>query len=446
MQEEGLKVLKAEVTNFKNITHKTIEFDGKSAMVLGKNGAGKSSLLQALTCAINSNMIPSKAIKDGEETASTLLKVGGVLDGEYQEFNIDMYFSGANQRGKLVISDKDGGKIPGGKKMVESIVGNVGFNILEFIDLGLTKDGKVSEPGVRQQIEVLKQFLPVEVQKLLMDLDSEKKEVFSFRAEINKDIKSNEAKLKNSEMDPSDIEKYSEKLDNTKTVEAMAKIGEDVSKYDQVVNAVETKVLKLNAIDEEVIRLNNLVGNLLKEREEVFDAVTKCNAWIVKKGERPSMGSLQEELETIGKHNEMHTKVVELKGFSESVRMLTVDSEGKTERLKQIDISKKNVFVENPLPVKGLSFDENEILYKGLPFNENQHPSSTIIGIGLTIAMAMNPNLRLLIIKDGSLLDQKTLNYILTLVEGKGYQVFIEMVDNTGESDVTINFIETTEK
>ena len=42
MQEEGLKVIRVEVNNFKNIIHKVVEFDGKSAMVLGKNGAGKS--------------------------------------------------------------------------------------------------------------------------------------------------------------------------------------------------------------------------------------------------------------------------------------------------------------------------------------------------------------------------------------------------------------------
>ena len=176
--------------------------------------------------------------------------------------------------------------------------------------------------------------------------------------------------------------------------------------------------------------------------EEISKDIKKGGEWIEKKGARPSMEVLTTKMEEIRIHNENHAKVVELKGFSEKVRSLNENSEAKSERLKKIEEEKKQIFTKNPLPVKGLTFDDKEILYKGLPFNENQHPSSTIIGVGLTIAMAMNPNLRLLIIKDGSLLDQKTLNYILGLVEKKGYQVFIEMVDQAGEMDVTVNFVE----
>jgi len=55
--------------------------------------------------------------------------------------------------------------------------------------------------------------------------------------------------------------------------------------------------------------------------------------------------------------------------------------------------------------------------------------------------MAMNPNLRLMVIKDGSLLDKKTLEYILKICESKGYQLLIEMVDRDG-GDLSIEFVE----
>jgi len=439
--KEGLKILSAEVENFKNINHKVVEFEGRSAIILGKNGSGKSSLIQALTCAIDSNMIPSKAIKEGEETASALVKIGGVLGGEYQEYNIDMYFSEKDQKGKLVVSDKDGGKIPGGKSMVKSIVGNVGFDILEFINLGLTKDGKVSVPGVKEQIEVLLQFLPAEIQKKLMELDAEKKAVYDERTEINKDIKSNEAKLKDAQMDPEEIEKYSDKLDDTEVKKKMSEIGEAISNYDRIKNGVDSKREEKENADAYIESLELELKKKKADRDILSEEIAKGNGWL-KKNERPSMELLSTELERINTHNETVKKVVEMKEFDKNVKDLTVKSEEKTSRYKQIDVDKLEIFKDNPLPVKGLTFSEDEILYNGLPFNENQHPSSTIIGVGLTVAMAMNPNLKLLIIRDGSLLDQKTLNYILKLIEKKGYQVFIEMVDQSGEKDVTVNFIE----
>lgn len=441
MQEEGLKILSGEITNFKNISQKIVEFNGRSAMIVGKNGGGKSSLIQALTCAVDAKMIPSRPIKEGEQSASTLVKVGGVLDGEYQEFNIDMYFNEAHGRGKLVISDKDGGAIPGGKSMVKSIVGNVGFDILEFIDLGLTKEGKVSTPGVKDQIKTLLQFLPMESQKKLMNLDIEKKEAYDSRTEINKDIKSNELKLRDCAIDPDDIDKYSEKKDDTSIIKDMSAIGDSISTYDRVFNGIETKELKETALEKRIEALMKEMNSCEEELTEVSAEIEKGRAWLEKR-ERPSMEALTTQLEKVSEHNVQHAKIVELKGFSEKARTLAVDAEAKSDRLKKIESEKKEVFSETPLPVKGLTFDENEILYKGLPFNENQHPSSTIIAVGIQIAMAMNPNLKLLIIKDGSLLDQKILNYILKLVDKKGYQVFVEMVDHTGEMDVTVDFIE----
>lgn len=441
MKNEGLKLIKAEISNFKNITHKSVDFGGKSAIIVGANGVGKSSLIQALLSPVNSKMVPAKAIKNGEEKASIELKLGGTLNGEEQVYNIAMYFSEKNQKGRIVITDEDGGNIPGAKSMVDSIVGNIGFDILEFIGLGLTPEGKPSKSGVKQQIEILKQFLPVEAQKNLHNLDIEKATIYDNRTEINKDIKSNELKLKNMEMDPELIEKYSERLDDTDVKAKMSKIGDEVSKYDQVVSGLNMKKDRKNYVDEEIIKLQKKLEDFQTEQKELSEHIEKGNKWLEGR-ERPSMDALSKELEEINNHNDMHKKVLECKEFHKNVSDLKGEADGITERLGAIEIEKKGVFTANPLPVKDLSFTEDEIQYKGLPFNENQHPSSTIIGVGLKIAMAMNPNLRLLVIKDGSLLDKKVLNYILKMVESKGYQVFIEMVDYSGEKDLTIEFVE----
>lgn len=441
MKKDGLKLLNAEIKNFKNIDHKSVDFGGKSALIIGANRKGKSSLIQALMSPVNSKMLPSKPIKEGEDTASIELVIGGSIAGNEVVYHIDMYFSEKDQKGRLVITDGDGGKIPGGKSMVDSIVGNIGFDILEFIDLGLTKDGKVSKPGVISQIEVLKGFMPVEARKMLMALDNETKTVYDERSEINRDVKSNEAKLKDSDMDPAEIEKYSAKKDDADVKKRMNDIGEAISQFDKITNGVASKKAEVEKLFMEIEELSKLLETKKESLKTLDVDVTKGEKWLKDKV-RPSMESLTVELEEIQKHNDIVKLVAEREVFVKNVREFTEASEKKTKRLDTIKSEKAKIFTENPLPVKGLEFTEEEILYDGLPFNENQHPSSTIIGIGIKVAMAMNPNLKLLVIKDGSLLDKKTLNFILKIVEKEDYQLFIEMVDFEGEKDLTVEFIE----
>jgi hypothetical protein len=55
--------------------------------------------------------------------------------------------------------------------------------------------------------------------------------------------------------------------------------------------------------------------------------------------------------------------------------------------------------------------------------------------------MAMNPNLRVMIIKDGSLLDKETLNKIINIADKRGYYLLIEVVDSEQE-DLELRFVE----
>jgi hypothetical protein len=56
----------------------------------------------------------------------------------------------------------------------------------------------------------------------------------------------------------------------------------------------------------------------------------------------------------------------------------------------------------------------------------------------MSIAMALNPNLRVIMIKEGSLLDQKNLELVKQMVKDRDYQLWIEKVDDTGKLGIVI--------
>src|SRR5262245_27514678 len=100
---EGLKILHGEIINFKNISHKEIDFGGKSFMVIGANDKGKSSLIQAILCSLNSSYKPLEPLKKGEERGSVSVKLGGQLHGKDVEYTVEMFFTEENQKGRLVL-------------------------------------------------------------------------------------------------------------------------------------------------------------------------------------------------------------------------------------------------------------------------------------------------------------------------------------------------------
>ena len=86
IQHEGLKSLSLDIDNFKSIDKMIVEIGGRSLLIIGKNGAGKSSFIQAMMSPLNSKMLPSEPIKKGQERAKISHKIGGVLNGQYEEY------------------------------------------------------------------------------------------------------------------------------------------------------------------------------------------------------------------------------------------------------------------------------------------------------------------------------------------------------------------------
>jgi DNA repair exonuclease SbcCD ATPase subunit len=438
-KEEGIKVLSLVVENFKNIEKTEVDFAGRSATIIGKNGAGKSSLIQAICSPIDSNYIPAKPVKKGEERGSIELTIGGSLHGEEETYTLGLHFSEKHKKGRITVTNGEGEKVNGGKQFISDIVGNIGFDIQEFIKLGVTSSGSISKPGTQEQIEILKKLMPKDVLKQMHDLDKEFKDVYEARADVNRDISHAKSKLEGHDFSQDELERYNEVVDTDGIVSKMTNIEKELEKYNKVFSTVDSLLDSIPLKQERLALLEEKVEALHAEITADIDKLDKGEVWLGKKT-KPSIEAMNIELSNANIHNNKVKEVKSLQDSQIAIRLLQENSEANTERLDKIKREKKQIFTSSPLPVKGLTFDEEGIYFKGLPFVEGQHPSSTIISIGAKIGMALNPNLRMLVIKDGSLLDKKTLKWLVTQCEKENYQLFVEMVADNEE--VEIEFIE----
>ena len=107
-----------------------------------------------------------------------------------------------------------------------------------------------------------------------------------------------------------------------------------------------------------------------------------------------------------------------------------------TEGLEALDKTKAKALEAATFPVVGLGFDDTGVTYQGVPFS--QASSAEQIRVSVAMAMAMNPKLRVLRIKDGSLLDAETLEALRAQVAENDFQLWLEVVTTSTEGGAVI--------
>jgi predicted ATP-dependent endonuclease of OLD family len=84
----------------------------------------------------------------------------------------------------------------------------------------------------------------------------------------------------------------------------------------------------------------------------------------------------------------------------------------------------------------GISFDEFGVLLNGLPFT--QASTGEQLRVSVAVGMALNPRLRVIFIRDGSLIDDAGLALIAELAQKNDYQVWLETVHSKDPTAVVI--------
>lgn len=445
---EGLTFTHIDITNFKNISKTVVDIGGQSILVLGKNGSGKSSLIQALMSPLDTKVRPSKPIKEGEERSSISVTLAGNMGGEPKEYILDLYFTPGDQKGRLVITNKDGETVKSPATFIKSLIGNVSFDVTKW--LGESKEKKLATlkmlTGCSAQIDGIN----VEIKEL-----KDKKKLKNQRVE---DL---QAVLKNHGYTPEEVDKYINPVPLAPIQEEMSSVSKTQQGYDSVVAKVkefkdaivkcgEDKVKAEKEAERIKLEIKRLEGLIEAQAQIVLgleETVKKNEANIVT-GEkwlaartRPNIEEVSERLNAAIVHNEHNAKINV--HSSQQKEMLT--AKGELDKIAE-DVEKKEkernkIISGSQLPIKGLSFDDAEIFLDGLPLEEGQINTARLFDVGVDIAMAMNPGLRTIFLHDASLFDREALKVIVDKIENKGYQVVAEIV---GESEeIEVKFTET---
>ena len=138
-------------------------------------------------------------------------------------------------------------------------------------------------------------------------------------------------------------------------------------------------------------------------------------------------------VETINKNVRVKAQV---KQTMDQIVKLRNDAQVFTDKIAAIDQEKVDALAKCKFPIDELGFSDDGITYKGIPFS--QCSSGERLRVSVAISMAMNPKLRVIRITDGSLIDKKNMAAITAMCKEKDYQVWCEVVNESGKVGIVI--------
>jgi DNA repair exonuclease SbcCD ATPase subunit len=395
------KIIRLESTNYKRL--KAVEIapdpDGNLVIVAGKNGQGKTSILDSITAAlggVNAKTTP-KPIREGEERAEIVL--------ETEDLIVTRRFTASGST--LTVKAPDGAVYPKGQAKLDDLLGKLSLDPLAFTQL-----------SDRDQLATL-----LDLVKLPFDPDqlaAERKALFDERTEVNRDLKQ--------------AQSAAAAIPVTKEMADLAPVSvTDLLKEFRDGQALNERIAEA---DRAVVAWQAKVDRLTAELAEAQEALDNASDYSAKAPEPVDLDAIQAKLDNAEQINADVRTFESWTRASDAVTELQSEAATLTAQLEDIDKRKADGLAAAEFPVEGLGFDESGVTYNGVPFK--QASSAEQLRVSLAMAIALNPKLRVIRIADGSLLDSDNLALVESIAREHDFQVWIEMVGDAGGRGIVI--------
>jgi len=97
-----------------------------------------------------------------------------------------------------------------------------------------------------------------------------------------------------------------------------------------------------------------------------------------------------------------------------------------TEQIETLDSNTKELIENANMPISGLQMSDNGVMYNGIPFEQCSQAEQ--IKISVAMGCALGNELRIMLIRDGSLLDNTSMAVLSAMAEEYNMQVWLERV------------------
>lgn len=419
------RIIRFEAENLKRIQAVQVTPEGNLVELTGRNGNGKSSILDAIFFALGGkSAIPAKPIREGEQVARVFLDMGELKvtlrltlreDGSYAHV--------------LIVESADGARYASPQAILDALVGALAFDPIEFTRM-----------KAKEQFDTLRRFV------IGFDFDvntRDRKRAFDDRTDVNRDLKNLKSQVAGIAVpnDTPDAE-----IDVTALTAELQKVGEHNA-------SIEQRKANREKVADEAVRFRAEADSYEVQAADYRRLADEADAKAVEMrakaddndkrlaaaGALPSPMDAGEIRAKIDRANVVNAAVrdkVRRDKLIAEAHVLEQQSTSLTNEIERLDAVKATAIAGANMPIDGLGFAEDYVTLNGLPFN--QASSAEQLRASIAIAIASNPRLRVLIVRDGALLDNESMQIVAEMAEKNDVQVWIETVTSGRPSALVI--------
>lgn len=425
-----MQIIGLVAENIKRLTAVEIAPNGAVVEITGRNGQGKTSVLDAIWWALaGATHIQSSPIRKDADEALIRLDLG---TGDAVEYRVTRTFrrrSTETVTTSIVVENQVGARFNSPQKVLDALLGELSFDPLAFTRL-----------DSRRQFEALKRFVPD------VDFDAieaANKQDYDRRTEVNRAAKTLRAQAAGIEV-PAGAP--TERIDEAELVAELERAGEHnaeierrKAKRERAEEAIRAHMTARDDLLRRAEELRRQADELQRQAGEREDAAQELRLRLDQAEPLPDpidTSALREKIAEARKANALVAARERRAKIEAEAAELEAQSAALTEAMQERDAEKLRAIEAAEMPVPGLSFGEGIVLLNGLPFD--QASDAEQLRTSVAIAMAMNPKLKVIRVRDGSLLDDDAMGLLAEMAEAKGYQVWVETVGSDRPGAVVI--------
>lgn len=414
---QSLRIIKFTAQDILRLSVVEITPDGNVVTLTGENGAGKSSVLNAIQMTIaGRKAAPERPIREGADKGQTELTIGA---GGKPKFIIERKIS----QGRDTMTVRAPGEAPvsSPQTLLNELYASTAFDPMSF-----------SRMDAEDQIETLRKMLP---ELDLSKLDAAVAEEEAKRTEVGREGKSLKARLDAAPAHhpdaPAAETSVAELAAEAERRRATVRARDDRRRLaDQAVADRRLMSEGLRKAADEVDRLKRLLDDAIGVHGRAVSALNKAGdeearleadaqAAVV---EDPA--PIEEQLKTIDITNRAVRENAARAALEAEYSAAKGRYEKHTDNIKKIEERKLQKIAAVKMPVPGIEIRGKSLLFNKVPFK--QASDAEKIRVSVAIAAAQNPQLRVIFVRDASLLTEKNLAILASVADEMDLQLWIE--------------------
>ena len=449
-----MKIVKLEVENLKRVVKVDITPGGLMVLITGPNGAGKSSVLDAIWWALAGERSHQSApIRTGEKTARVSLDLGAVV--VTREWARRSESDGATSTPervttRLTVENADGSRFTSPQKMLDSLLGSLTFDPLAF-----------SRASDREQVEKLSGLCGVD----MAAVEREHKTDFDARAGYNRVAKARRAAADaitvpaDTPDEPVSVDAIVTRIRDAEAgnreleTERRRREGEHqhaLALRDAGNTLRQQAAVDRKRADEDACELEQR-AQALRERARAIEQTTREGADRRLADAQSSLtdlaaqvpvdpdtdtAAMQEEVTAAEQTNEhVRSKRRKVELLAESCTA-SISAGALTDQMDKRRVKAREAIAAADLGIDGLTVKDGRVMLGDHPFD--QASDAERLRASCAIAMRGDAKLRVLRVRDGSLLDEDSLRLLNEMAEAEDWQCWVERVDTSGKVGIVI--------